>query len=948
MLTQAIASLAADPTALPLWGTLLMAVAMYPLGMIFGCSPCCQPAEPCSACENGELPETITVTLDGFTDESPSDPLYRVEFAACFGFGAAAHPSAPGGRYPDDAGPISGITVTDKGSGYAVFGREQPTVSVSIDGSPTESASATVSLSQKADDCGRAYWEVSGVTIDSGGNGYEDGAAVSFSVAEGDTIDQYAYGTIATTRAAPSLTMNVVDGTGIPSSGYGAEISHTVEEIAGSNPRLWQIASVTVANGGANYRHGDMIAALLNSDFDKQETPPNITITVDAGEPTVSAAVQSSTGSGATLTATIENTTNDYGQSVWGVVSISIDQPGAGYSVYDLISVTTSNGVEQVGAFAFVSEVGEDGEILAIEIAGGGEYYVPGPILSATIHYGGEFWRNGGAVASVNVTNKGRFYRENPALPPYVATVTATVVDDGASAHGPIGTGAQLSAVVDSDTGSETFGQITSVTVSNGGSGYLAWIYLANDCCGHYLNGQSVTLTRFQQSNTPQCYNYWTHVAFTIDGETVSVAPSCVYTHRFCGGWQSPFGSVSPYGITSTQSVSSVSLYVGFVGEGQRAVAMLGRPCGGVSSDGAYFQCAAGWRSPEPIESCSELEWSATNETGQSISVAPGGSYDAGWRCAGCGNETANGFNSCGACCQGSEATIPAEIEMTIEWDADWEPAMDYADRSAPFEIGNPYAWWKDQSAGATYFGSGTMPKSGTYVLNRWGANLWYLTFERFVNHPSLYGTQHTLWARIDTCGECGDCIKKCTIRTWSPFGLDYQCETGCDKGKSSGKLCNAETPICSIPSGFSLTYSCPGNRQNPEPMIAGYDGYEPFNQSQYVYFSWLAAQYKQTLSADVCNYQNGFLTWVENQIPFSGGNSVVEFVRGDYGYISTPQNSVFPNFWKFFQSNPTAPDDYVPLTNYQKQNSWNVQRDQWLRGYYDINWKNIVTVRIE
>jgi autotransporter-associated beta strand protein len=50
-------SLLADPTLLPLWVVFLYSAALYPLGMMFGCSVCCGTCQQCTLCGDECLPD---------------------------------------------------------------------------------------------------------------------------------------------------------------------------------------------------------------------------------------------------------------------------------------------------------------------------------------------------------------------------------------------------------------------------------------------------------------------------------------------------------------------------------------------------------------------------------------------------------------------------------------------------------------------------------------------------------------------------------------------------------------------------------------------------------------------------------------------------------------------------------------------------------------------------
>ena len=168
-LVSAIASV--DPPSFAVGLVWLFAVGMYPIGIMLGssCSPCCAPPPPCTLCTEGELPDTVTVTFDGLTDKTPGPDLISVGFSACFGGGASAQVTAPGGDPDTDKGPISAVTLTSGGSGYAKLGRVLPTVTAS--GGSGSGATLTPSLTSSNDACGIPRWSVSSVSV-SGGTGY--------------------------------------------------------------------------------------------------------------------------------------------------------------------------------------------------------------------------------------------------------------------------------------------------------------------------------------------------------------------------------------------------------------------------------------------------------------------------------------------------------------------------------------------------------------------------------------------------------------------------------------------------------------------------------------------------------------------------------------------------------------------------------------------------------
>ena len=787
----------ADPTVLPLWAAFLLAVGMYPVGMFFGCSSCCDP-DPCVCASGSMLPETITVTLDGFTDYSKNQ-LCTLSFSACYGSGGGGTVDAPGQSSPesdpvDDRGPITAVSLTDGGSGYAKLGRTAPTLSASVFTDTGSGASLDVTVTKAAapDECGLDYWEVSKVTLIDGGTGYEPWDGVWISPSEGDSADSGAVASITLAQLPPDLTLAVES-----QAGSGAELTPGVFETWWSTPeaRAWRIYSVTVDDGGDGYTHLDTVKITRGPGtvFPDGWGDASLALITANTEPTVSASVQSAGGTGAALTATLTETTiypaPAYAAvTAWAVQSIAVDSPGTGYAELDLVFVSVVDGdTRSTPAGAIVTAVDANGGIVEVYVFDGGQYFKGGPITAVSVVSGGAYVKRNGQIESVAVTSGGKYYREDASLTPYVASVTVNINQGNNTPSA--GTGAVITATVEDDPQSPDFGKITGLTVEDGGDGYLGWVWETNDCCGHYLNGQSIVLERWSDSNAGNSGAFCNAatIPFTTGSQYFSVPVACVYTHRFCGGWKSPFLSGTT-GFVSPQN-RALQLYVGFTGEGQPAVAKLARACGAVSSDdNTATACEQTWVSEENIETCSAFEWSATSDSGATISVSPGGAYDPAWRFAGCENTASSSCSSCNVCCQG-DGYPPEEIEVEItdEWTTQRPPHLPNF--------------------------------SGTYVTPLWAPNYW--VFWSGSNVPPVPGFDTIRFqVGLYPChsDDCEVCIKQCRVSfvslflEWHDGGTFYHthkyppalaaCE-GCE-----------ETPVCS-PSGKTFYIDFGGSVPN-------------------------------------------------------------------------------------------------------------------------------------
>lgn len=334
-------------------------------------------------------PESLTVTLTCFCEDS----IVPLEFSSCIGSKAAGTATIEGGS-------VTGVTLTDGGSGFARLGRVEPTVTASVSGG--SGATLSVTLAEQSENLGDGcmpapYWEVDSVSVTAGGTGYSDGISVTFSVASGDTqitaAKAYAYvGFDEPANATVTVT----------SSGSGASLTPT-----------WSTTT--------------------------QPAPP-----IDRG--------------GATSPPDCEKPPRD----AYTVTGFTIGSAGSGYAVDDAVDISfalASDGViypGEPGAFA-VDTVDGNGAITAVRVDYGGVY-------------GGAFTD---ALAEVVVesctANAGHYYREDASEAPYVATVTVHPENASPSA----GTGDSITAVVDDDTSSGTFGHILSLSLSAGGSGFL-------------------------------------------------------------------------------------------------------------------------------------------------------------------------------------------------------------------------------------------------------------------------------------------------------------------------------------------------------------------------------------------------------------------------------------------------------------------------------------------
>lgn len=623
MLDLLAAIVSADPPSLVAWLVLAFAAGMYPVGIMLGssCSPCCgESIPPCNQCTQGELPDTLTVTFDGLQDRLPGPDLCPLTFSAPYGYGAAGKVTAPGGDPATDTGPISAVSLTSGGSGYAKMGRVAPTITAS--GGSGTGATFSVSTASSNDANGIPSWSVTGVTFTGTTSGYVDGDWITFNVSEGDSVEQGAAATIRTLRAAPTVTASAYGGSGAT---FGVTIAPN-----GTTPQTWSVTGVSVTNGGTGYpangyltfsvAGGDTVEWNAEAFFYSGRTQP--TLSLSAG----------GSGSGAVLSASLSSATGWDGQTYWYLSGISITNGGSGYAEYDPVSVTVTDGEGSGGAYAEVTSVDGSGAITGIAVYWGGEYYKSdGIIQSVSLYGGGTYYRDAGEISSVTLESGGKYYREDASLPPYVASVTVGVSQTAPSN----GTGATLTATVEDDTASPQFGQIASVSITNGGSGYLAWEWRNSKCCGHHYNGQSFVLKRSKFQNP--------------------LYPACAYGHAHCGA-----DNVS-------RMLGRIVLYY----NGPAQPPQLQLETEWYPSEGIQWSsstCNAVATASSNVVDCGDWSGITFSVRGGTATVTAGGDYDPLFRNplgGGSANGGGTGGPACNVCCQGHEQP-PQEITVSV------------------------------------------------------------------------------------------------------------------------------------------------------------------------------------------------------------------------------------------------------------------------------------------
>lgn len=222
---------------------------------------CCK---PCCTCSTPATPAAVA------SDQERG--LVWITFEAeCFGSGATATVDAPQAASPCDyeglSGAIEAVTLTNGGSGYAKLGRVAPTITAATSGGGS-GATLSVTTSKTLQDCDVPYWSVSGVTVTDSGSGYSDNTNITFSVAGGDTVEvaAAAKGFVKVAEPSPTVTVSSVSGSGADLSVVWQVLAENQwQTVARGSPcqgppkKTYGISDITIADGGSGYERFDII-----------------------------------------------------------------------------------------------------------------------------------------------------------------------------------------------------------------------------------------------------------------------------------------------------------------------------------------------------------------------------------------------------------------------------------------------------------------------------------------------------------------------------------------------------------------------------------------------------------------------------------------------------------------------------------------------------------------
>jgi hypothetical protein len=547
-------------------------------------SCCCGGSGPCP-CTKGSLPDAVKVSFTGSQgNKMKSDSLLSLTFSSkCFGEGGSGTAEAPGGDKVIDGktvingntGAISSVNVTDGGKGYAKYGREEPTLAIS--NKSDVAATTEITLSKTTDGCKLDYWSISSISVTDGGRGYTPDQTLSISLGAGDSVQAAAAGVIKTKRIEPSLTAS-------PENGSSENLTVSVSKTT-ADPPTWKVSSVAVDKSLGGYVEGQSVK--FSGDGVTEAAAAEAYIRTSRSEPSISLSV-GSTGSGAVLTPTLSkvNTSPFEGATpvalyAWSVDSISINDAGSGYSRGDPISAVIDDGqaidnkIPWTGGgpyYGEVNEVDESGAITKLSTISTGFYFKADDVaVRVDVWQGGEYY-TGGVLDSVSLADGGKYYHENPSLSPYVADVDVAV-HQGFPGGGTMGS-TKITATVEDDPESENFGEVKSLSISDGGQDWLGWYWVYGcDCSWIYGKGEGADYS-------VACYRDW-----DANGD-----PTCSYT-----GFRCYEGDACSYGpLLQLRATSPIKTEI--VGHATAPCGIPGKHGGPIS--GVSEISSSGWAIP--------------------------------------------------------------------------------------------------------------------------------------------------------------------------------------------------------------------------------------------------------------------------------------------------------------------------------------------------------------
>lgn len=244
------------------------ALSVTPLAFMLGtylkCSNCCT---ECDCPPSQPMPEALKVTFSNLSKGSIYiDNLLSLSIQSCFGSGATGTVQGQGASDENsdlfdalfiDGRPLTGVTLTSGGSGYAILGRSEPLLTLSAKSG--EGATFTPVFQKFEDACKVPTWGIQSVSVE-GGTGYTDFEQLSVTLAEGDVELEGAFLELRNDREEPTLSI-------VGSADVEITLTKvTLGDAAGNPLDYWAISSVEINDGGSGYVTGEQLEIILGED----------------------------------------------------------------------------------------------------------------------------------------------------------------------------------------------------------------------------------------------------------------------------------------------------------------------------------------------------------------------------------------------------------------------------------------------------------------------------------------------------------------------------------------------------------------------------------------------------------------------------------------------------------------------------------------------------------
>jgi len=264
------------------------------------------------------------------------------------------------------------------------------------------------------------------------------------------TITNGGSGYATETITEPTLTATVSGGTGgvLSINGY--------TKLIGGPPfgGYYVPTGISVVSGGTGYTDNSPVTLSLGTgdEWAPSSGAPDITIRTKVDPPADEWTLTPylTNGSGLVVSLTLERGEDiaGYGPIFWAT-SATVVNGGTGYAVDDEIDAAGSTTLEGNPCAVVVSSVDSNGAVTGLDV------------IFTGYHEGVDT----GVISSVVISSNRASRKRTVSTCP----VTVTIAQQAPS----VGTGATITATVDSTPASPTFGRVTGLTVTNGGSGYV-------------------------------------------------------------------------------------------------------------------------------------------------------------------------------------------------------------------------------------------------------------------------------------------------------------------------------------------------------------------------------------------------------------------------------------------------------------------------------------------